>query len=103
MTKDLDRMETDRLTNLARAYDWKLDCIERTDLELKISFVKPRLEPIPEDAVGADYLQRGGQGGQSPHCGERRGAEPLCLKMGVPNKNTKEVRRFGWSKGGRLC
>ena len=54
MTKDLDRMETDRLTNLARAYDWKLDCIERTDLELKISFVKPRLEPIPEDAVGAD-------------------------------------------------
>ncbi len=54
MTKDLDRMETDRLTNMARAYDWKLDCIERTDLELKISFVKPRLAPIPEDAVGAD-------------------------------------------------
>lgn len=54
MTAQLDRIETERLANLAKAFGWQVDCIDRTDTELKMSFVKPRLEPIPEDAVGAD-------------------------------------------------
>lgn len=49
-----DRREVERLRNLVAAFGWNLKCLEHTDTELVITFTKPRHEPIPEDAVGAD-------------------------------------------------
>jgi len=49
-----DRLDFERLLNLARAFHWSLHCVDKTDAEIIISFKKPRIEPIPEDAVGAD-------------------------------------------------
>ena len=54
MSVDPDRLEVERLRNLVKAFGWDLKCIEKLDTELVITFTKPRLEPIPEEAVGAD-------------------------------------------------
>lgn len=51
---DPDKQEVDRLRNLVQAFNWHLKCLEKTDTELVITFTKPRVEPIPEEAVGAD-------------------------------------------------
>lgn len=49
-----EELEVKRLTNLVTAFGWKLSKQERTDTEIAITFTKPRSEPYPEDAVGAD-------------------------------------------------
>jgi len=49
-----DKIDVDRLLNLARAFDWGFKCVDKTDSEIIVSFKKPRVEPIPEEAVGAD-------------------------------------------------
>lgn len=54
MPVDPDRLEVERLRNLVKAFGWALKCLEKTDTELVITFTKPRIEPIPEEAVGAD-------------------------------------------------
>lgn len=54
MPVDHDRLEVERLRNLVKAFGWDLQCITKLDTELLISFTKPRIEPIPEEAVGAD-------------------------------------------------
>ena len=54
MSIDAERLEVARLRNLVSAFGWTLKCVEKTDDELIINFVKPRMESIPEEAVGAD-------------------------------------------------
>ena len=54
MCNDDLKLEVDRLRNLACAFDWKLKSVDKTDTEIAITFSKPRTEPLPEDAVGAD-------------------------------------------------
>lgn len=54
MDIDQDRLEVERLRNLVRAFGWHLKTQDKTDTELVITFTKPRVEPLPEDAVGAD-------------------------------------------------
>lgn len=49
-----EELEIARLTNLIEAFGWKQKCVERDDREVVVSFSKPLVEDIPEEAVGAD-------------------------------------------------
>jgi len=49
-----EEIEISRLRNLVEAFGWKQKGVERNDVEVTVSFTKPILEDIPEEAVGAD-------------------------------------------------
>ncbi len=49
-----EELEINRLTNLVEAFGWKRKCVERDDRDVVVSFAKPLVEDIPEEAVGPD-------------------------------------------------
>lgn len=53
MVSDEDRRQVERLTNLAKAFDWEITSVDYTDDQIKVTLTRPVTGEPAESGAGA--------------------------------------------------